>query len=240
MEQVADRIHALGSRGHRFYAVVDGDEVTVIDAGCSGEWRKLAAGMASLGLSIEAISGVLITHTHPDHFGLAARARDHGISVAVHDDERDRAAGTYRGRYSVTPRELPFFRLSTMRTFLPMARAGALTLRHTDDVDTFYDGHRFDLPGRPIGLHVPGHTEGHAMYGCDDLGVLFTGDGLVTMDLIGPARGPQVLGPLFNHDQAQTIASLDRIVEVDADLILPGHGSPWRGSPAEAVSMARG
>jgi glyoxylase-like metal-dependent hydrolase (beta-lactamase superfamily II) len=42
----------------------------------------------------------------------------------------------------------------------------------------------------------------------------------------------------MNVDTDQALASLDTIAEVPADLLLPGHGDPWRGRPAEAVQRA--
>lgn len=239
MRQVADDIHVLGTWGHNFYLIIEDGEATLIDAGCSGEWGKLSAALDAIDVPIESVRTALITHTHADHFGLADRLRSRGIEVAVHEDEHARASGSYTGRFAVTPGELPLFRLRTMRVFLPMVRAGVMKLVHTADVTTFTDGHRFDVPGRPTAIHVPGHTEGHVMYLCADRGVLFTGDGLVTIDLIGPSSGPQVLDRRFNLDHDQTIASLDRIVDVDADLLLPGHGHPWHGSPDHAVALVR-
>jgi hypothetical protein len=35
-------------------------------------------------------------------------------------------------------------------------------------------------------------------------------------------------------------ASLARLEGLSAELILPGHGEPYRGSPADAVALARG
>lgn len=57
MEQVAENTYSLGTIGHNFYLLVDQDEVTIIDAGCSGEWRKLRGGLANLGLSLDAVAG---------------------------------------------------------------------------------------------------------------------------------------------------------------------------------------
>ncbi|MGB7859644.1 MAG: MBL fold metallo-hydrolase, partial [Acidimicrobiia bacterium] len=112
-------------------------------------------------------------------------------------------------------------------------------LEHLDSVGTFSDGDTLDLPGHPIAVHTPGHTEGHTMFHCPDLGLLFTGDGLVTMDLLGSAVGPQIMEQRFHLDSAKASASLDRIVDLDANKLLPGHGAPWDGSPAEAVALAR-
>ncbi len=53
------------------------------------------------------------------------------------------------------------------------------------------------------------------MFHCESLGILFTGDGLVTMDLLGSRRGPQRMPPVFDLDTAQARRSLDRIRGID-------------------------
>ncbi len=240
MEQVAKDTYSLGTKGHNFFILRDGGDVTVIDAGCSREWSKLINGLESIGLSLEAVAGIVVTHSHADHFGLAKKATRNGLAVSVHESEEDRALGTYTGRYAVTPKELPIFNLHALRAFLPMILAGVLKLDHLDTVGTFQDGDRLDLPGRPIAVHTPGHTEGHTMFHCPERGLLFTGDGLITMDLIGPSTGPQMIEPRFNLDHQQALASLDRIIGLEANLLLPGHGNAWAGSPTDAVALARG
>jgi glyoxylase-like metal-dependent hydrolase (beta-lactamase superfamily II) len=239
MRQVADGVYALGSRGHNFYVLRDGDEVTVIDAGCSREWRKLARGLASIGMSIDAVAGIVVTHAHADHIGFGKKATDEGVPVSVHEHDEPRALGTYTGRYAVSPSELPIFSLQTLRNFLPLVLAGVMRLEHLDEVGTFADGDRLDLPGNPVAVHTPGHTEGHVMFHVEDRGLLFTGDGLITMNLLGREKGPQMIDRRFNLDHDQAGASLDRIVDLDADTLLPGHGAPWPGPPAEAVALAR-
>lgn len=239
MQQVASNAWALGTRDHNFYILRDGDEATIIDAGCSREWGKLGKGLASLGLSLDSVRGLVATHSHADHFGLAKRASDEGVPVSVHADEESRALGTYSGRYAASAGELPIFNLHALRTFLPMVVAGVMKLEHLEAVGTFTDGERLDLPGHPVAVHTPGHTEGHTMFHCAELGLLFTGDGLITMDLLGPDEGPQMIEQRFNLNHAQALASLDRIVDLDANLLLPGHGRAWSGTPAEAVALAR-
>ena len=121
-----------------------------------------------------------------------------------------------------------------------MIRAGVMKLSFVDQVDTFTDGEQIDLPGNLTAIHTPGHTEGHVMFHCPDRGILFSGDGVITMDLIGKAKGPQMIEKRFNLDNEQALASLDRIVDLEADLLLPGHGEPWKGQPAAAVALVRG
>lgn len=238
MRQVADNTYALGTPGHNFYLVRNGDELTMIDAGCSKEWKHLVAGVESLGLGIDAISGVIATHAHSDHFGLATTAIDNGIEVSVHEDEATRATGRYTGRFSAEANDLPMFRIHTLKNFLPMLFRGVTQLEFPDSVSTFTDGDILDLPGRPTAIHTPGHTEGHVMFHLAEHSILFTGDGLATMDLVSSKLGPQTMAPVFDLDPDQARASLDRIVDVEASLLLPGHGQPWNGLPRDAVAAA--
>jgi glyoxylase-like metal-dependent hydrolase (beta-lactamase superfamily II) len=41
-----------------------------------------------------------------------------------------------------------------------------------------------------------------------------------------------------NDDTEQARRSLARLAALGADVLLPGHGEPWHGSPAEAVERA--
>jgi glyoxylase-like metal-dependent hydrolase (beta-lactamase superfamily II) len=53
------------------------------------------------------------------------------------------------------------------------------------------------------------------------------------------SREPQLGPSAFNESNEQALASLAAIDELDADIVLPGHGEPWRGRPADAVASAR-
>lgn len=239
VKQIADDVFALGSRGHNFYLLTEGDDVTVIDGGCRREWPKLEKGLRAIELQPEQIAGFLITHVHSDHFGLAKGARDRDMRVAVHEDDEARALGSYTGRFGAQASELPRFNPIALWNMLPMVLAGVTKLDFVDSVETFTDGQRLDMPGHPVAVHTPGHTEGHTMFHCPELGTLFTGDGLITMDLLGRGTRPQMMREVFNLDSGQARASLDRIVGLHANLLLPGHGGPWAGNPAKAVELAR-
>jgi glyoxylase-like metal-dependent hydrolase (beta-lactamase superfamily II) len=239
MRQVADGVYSLGSRGHNFYVLVDGEDVTIVDAGCRREWPKLISGLEAEGLSLEQVAGFMITHVHGDHFGLAKEADRRDIGVAVHEDDESRALGTYTGRFAAEASELPVFKPRVLWNMLPMVLSGVTGLEFLDHVETFADGQRLDVPGHPVAIHTPGHTEGHTMFHCPDSGILFTGDGLVTMDLLSARKGPQMMADVFSLDTEAALASLDRIVGLEADLLLPGHGKPWAGSPSDAVALAR-
>jgi glyoxylase-like metal-dependent hydrolase (beta-lactamase superfamily II) len=42
--------------------------------------------------------------------------------------------------------------------------------------------------------------------------------------------GPQVMPPALNFSTSSARQSLERLAELDTQLVLPGHGDPWRGS----------
>lgn len=119
-------------------------------------------------------------------------------------------------------------------------RSGGLSPEHVTEVMTFTDGEAIDVPDKPVAVCTPGHTQGHASLHLPDSGVLISGDALITIDVWDhDRRGPQVIGRQFNHDHPQAIRSLDRLAGLEAEVILPGHGEPWPGSPAAAVELAR-
>lgn len=69
------------------------------------------------------------------------------------------------------------------------------------------------------------------------MGAVVTGDALVTGHPVSRVRGFQVLPAMFNHGDA--LAGLAALLDVDANLILPGHGQPARRPIADAVREAR-
>ncbi len=86
---------------------------------------------------------------------------------------------------------------------------------------------------------VPGHTPGSVGYLFADRGLLFTGDALVTYDSITGHHGPTIPSRAFTHDSRAALASLTALGTISASLLLPGHGEPFIGTPADAAAQAR-
>jgi glyoxylase-like metal-dependent hydrolase (beta-lactamase superfamily II) len=114
---------------------------------------------------------------------------------------------------------------------------GALRISPIAEVVTFGDGATLDVPGTPRVVLVPGHTPGSAALHFADHDALFVGDAFATYAVTTGLAGPR-LAP-FTADPAQALASLDRLADLDATTLLPGHGQPWTGGVAEAISRAR-
>ncbi len=74
--------------GHvNMYGLVDDRGVAVVDPGLPGpkSWRALKARLRSAGFRVRDVHTVLVTHSHPDHFGCAGRLRrEAGAEVVAH------------------------------------------------------------------------------------------------------------------------------------------------------------
>jgi glyoxylase-like metal-dependent hydrolase (beta-lactamase superfamily II) len=89
-------------------------------------------------------------------------------------------------------------------------------------------------------IATPGHTPGHCALYFEEKGVLFAGDALCTRNPITGRPGAQVMPSALNVSTDQCFASLAAIEENPAQVVLVGHGDPWRDGAARAVESARG
>jgi glyoxylase-like metal-dependent hydrolase (beta-lactamase superfamily II) len=98
------------------------------------------------------------------------------------------------------------------------ARIHAWSREGSPDADeSIADGQAFTVAGRTLrALHTPGHRFDHLCFVLEDAGAIFAGDlvaGVGTV-VIAPPEG----------DLADYMASLQRLLALDARLILPAHG----------------
>jgi len=238
---VADGVRRYDDGIVNWYLIEDGDRLTVVDAGFPPDWSMLATSLGSLGRRLSDVEAVVITHAHVDHIGFAERARrECGATVYVHEDDAELAADP---KTIAKSERSPFRYLNhgaTRQLMLRATKAGAPLGKGISDVRRFVDGEVLEnVPGRPRVVHTPGHTDGHCAFHLPDRRVVFAGDAIVTRDPYTGVTGPQIVSAAATKDTARALASLDRFAELDANILLPGHGDPWRGSPAEAARLAR-
>jgi glyoxylase-like metal-dependent hydrolase (beta-lactamase superfamily II) len=82
-------IHLPGLGHVNCYVLEDDRGVTLVDPGLPdpGSNADLVSKLASAGIPAERIHTVLVTHSHPDHFGGAGRLRvEHHCEVVAHED----------------------------------------------------------------------------------------------------------------------------------------------------------
>jgi glyoxylase-like metal-dependent hydrolase (beta-lactamase superfamily II) len=75
--------------GHvNMYGLVDDKGIAVVDPGLPGpqSWKALKARLKTAGYSVKDVHTVVVTHSHPDHFGGAGRiAHDAGAPIVTHN-----------------------------------------------------------------------------------------------------------------------------------------------------------
>ncbi|MBB6119926.1 MBL fold metallo-hydrolase [Nocardiopsis algeriensis] len=239
IREVADGISLISHAHVNCYLVEDDDGVTLVDAGLPSMWSMVLAALGRRGRRTDEVRALVLTHGHFDHVGFAVRARrEWGVPVLVHPGDERLAAHPYR----YTPqRNRLLYPLSHPRS-LPvlgrMAAAGALGVKGVEDTESLEAGSTLAVPGRPVVVHTPGHTDGHCILHLPERGAVISGDALVTLDPYTGRPGPQIVASAATKDTRQSLASLDAVAATGAGTVLPGHGDPWTGGAQAAVEQA--
>lgn len=205
---ISDEIYQVGGPGFTapedslIYLVVADGRAALIDAGCGLATDLLLANIEAAGVDPGSIDFLLLTHCHYDHAGGAAELRKRlGCRVVVHALE---ALFVEEGNNNVTAAR---WYLGTM---VPCVVDRRLTHARED----------IPLGLRVItALHIPGHSPGSVAYLYESAGrrVLFPGD----------VHGPLHLALLSDH--VAYLASLERLLDVNADLLCEGHLGVFSG-----------
>jgi glyoxylase-like metal-dependent hydrolase (beta-lactamase superfamily II) len=188
----------LTFRGTNTYLLGSG-RVAVIDPGPDDD-RHLAAILAALDPG-EAITHILITHSHRDHSALAPRLSA-ATGAAIH------AYGT------ATEGRSPL--MSSLAAAGLQAGGDGLDTAFTPD-QRLTDGTTLSGPDWDLtALHTPGHLGNHLCFALGDW--LFSGDHVMgwSSSVISPPDG----------DMAAYCAALERLQQNTWSRFLPGHGDP--------------
>ena len=230
----------MGRELVNWYLVEEAGKLTAVDAGLPAFADGLQSELDSAGLRLEDVEAVVLTHSDGDHTGLTPVFREAGARVLIHsDDEATLRRPGPKGGDGAPIRLVPYMWRPAFWRFLGgMARRGGGRPPKIEGAETFADGDVLDVPGRPRVVHAPGHTPGLSAFLFEDRGALFVGDALCTWNPLSGALGPQVMPKHFNVDYEQCFRSLKAFDPLTASTLLPGHGDPWEGSPAEAVRAA--
>lgn len=208
---------------------------TVVDPGPDSEeaWSTLLDELDAAGLAPADIEQVVVTHPHPDHFGLARRLREAGARVLASPQGADIMA-EFRQRLHY---EQSYFTDFFQRCGLSAEAAQTVTnlpeafLPFAPDVETdrrLSDGDKFSivettLTAAAVEGHAPGELiydyeadgERRAVVGDNVLGHITPNPFLQPPPESGGGR-PRVL-PAYND-------SLQRLREQSFNRFLPGHG----------------
>ena len=207
---------------------------TIVDPGPNSEeaWAKLLAALEARELVPDDIEQILITHPHPDHFGLASRFRQRGARI-VASESSTAILHDFPGRldeeqaYFVNFFERCGMASETARTVteLPAAFLSYASSVHVDHAVT--DGDEITVDDTPVTIRgVEGHAVGEVFF-CFEAGnerQAIVGDNVLAEITPNPflqppatpgGSRPRVL-PRYND-------SLDELATESLDRLLPGH-----------------
>ncbi|BBE42396.1 MBL fold metallo-hydrolase [Conexivisphaera calida] len=197
------------------YIVVSGGDVIVVDTGVPGNAERILKETNSLGGA--KISAIILTHYHLDHSGSAADlSAATGAKVYVHEADAPFVSGRERPPFPPTVPKETLSAYSYMKPVEP-----DVLLRDGDIVFGFRV------------IHVPGHTPGSIAL--HDGRALFAGDNINVRD--GAIQGSPAP---YDWDNAKAKESLGRLLELEFDVLLPGHGPPVVGNASEKVRRSLG
>ncbi|MEJ3403389.1 MBL fold metallo-hydrolase [Rathayibacter sp. YIM 133350] len=236
--ELAPHLHRIGNDIVAAYLVDDASGVTVIDAGLPGHWRDLLAELALMGRSLDDVRGLILTHGDSDHIGFAERLRrEKNVPVYVHAADAARAQGKQKGTGKGGS-----MRIGATAGFLWYAlRKGGARTHYLRAVVPVQDGDVLSLPGSPRIVGLPGHSAGSIAVHVPQVDAIFVGDALTTRHVLTGASGPQPAP--FTDDPESAARSHQKLAEIPATWVLPGHGTPWNRGTAElarALASASG
>lgn len=150
------------------------------------------------------VSHIVVTHTHRDHSPLAARLKAATGALTVGE-------GPHRPARPLRTGETDRLDASGDTDFRP-------DIALADGQSVKGDGWALSA------VFTPGHCANHVAYGLEGTGALFSGDHVMAWSttIVAPPDG----------SMADYMASLDRLLERDDRIFLPGHGGPVNEPPA--------
>jgi glyoxylase-like metal-dependent hydrolase (beta-lactamase superfamily II) len=219
---------------------------TLIDPGPDSEeaWATLLNHIEGEGLRPGDIERVVVTHPHPDHFGLAHRFRAEGARVLA-STEGAAIMRDFSGRLDY---EQSFFTPFFQRCGLAAETARTVTqlpesfLAFAPDVETdreLEDGDEITIHETRFAVDaVRGHTTGELLFAYSNEGEYRAVVGDHVLPTITP--NPFLQPPPDRSDERPRILpaynrSLKRLREEDFDLMLPGHGGLVR-EPSDRIN----
>lgn len=206
---------------------------TLVDPGPDSEasWSTLVEKLDDRGLAPEDLDRVLVTHPHPDHFGLANRLREAGAEVCASAPAAE-IIGDFAGRLAA---EQEFFGPFLERHGVSEETARTVTqlpeayLEYAPDAEvdrTLSEGGTVEVQGRDVAvLAVEGHATGELAFTFRDR----DGESAVVGDQVLPDITPNPLlqPPRGDGQRPRSLVlfnrSLRRLRDRGFERILPGH-----------------
>lgn len=214
------------------YVTGGGDGVRLVDCGWNtpDAYAALAGGLATLGHGIQDIREILVTHIHPDHFGLAERlVNESGARELIPRREAVYIGARYEDAAALAARMEAWLRVNGAPLEEVHATAEAslwmLSLVGVRRPDVLLDGgevldwgeYHFKV------IATPGHSAGLICLYDRAAQILISSDHV--LERVSPHIGLHVQSP--DDPVGDYLASLRRVRDLPVRVVLPGHGAPF-------------
>jgi glyoxylase-like metal-dependent hydrolase (beta-lactamase superfamily II) len=212
------------------YVVRSAERNLIIDAGLQVDkcMEAMQTALKKLGVQVEK-TDLFLTHCHGDHIGFAALLIRVGSTVytnrleADHVREVESGALTREFRALYQMSGIPEGNVEEMLFYLvrdDLKSGGTLPFQFVAGGDILERGkYRF------ICVETPGHSKGHTCLYEPDKKLFVSGDHLLE------DAGPVIPGRFDNDNPLKEyLSSLAALDGLDIELVLPGHGRPFRNS----------
>lgn len=211
------------------YLLADGDGYTLMDPGPHTPsvvrfWDEV---MSEIGLTFEQIRKIIITHHHPDHYGLAGWfGLKSNAPVYVSEEAKLQIEGLWQGDQPLVSEMLTMYKRNGMpddvyEDMVEHWRTNADQVNPQPNLTVIQSGKTIDINGITYDiLSIPGHAAGHIGLYSPQLKVLFCGDQVMPDSLPDTCYVP---GGVDESPIQSFLNSLDRLESYDVELAFPGH-----------------
>jgi len=203
----------------------------LIDCGMNTEpaFETLSAALANHGIAWHDIRQILLTHMHPDHMGMSLRLLElTGAELAMHEAEAEHLRAVTEGGQRIPWLDEVYRHAGVPKVLEDKMEAHFIGIRKNfhDLAPTrlYSGGEQISTAIGPFEvLWTSGHSPGHICLYSRERRILFSGD------LILEYITPNISWHPGRDMLAEFLESLERLIPLEVDLILPGHDDPFSG-----------
>ncbi len=209
---------------------IDDSPRTLVDAGIKTEvsFETLKKGLETIGVGLNSIERILITHGHIDHYGQAKRLSSlSGAPIYIHSKEY--------GRIRSFIHSLGFIKSILLRNGAPETlvneaihymESAQIMADSLDEAFFLDDGDSIFFKSMSWKtIHCPGHSPGLICFHWPEKKILFTGDHLLKEITPNPILNVPEYRPPFRYPSLKDyLNSLEKIERLGLSLLLPAHG----------------
>ncbi|MEQ3594251.1 MULTISPECIES: MBL fold metallo-hydrolase [Bacillus] len=184
----------------------DDEMAVLIDTGFPGQFEDIQVEMERVGISVDKVKVVILTHQDIDHIGSLPNVLENGVSdikVYAHKLDKPYIEG-----------DLPLLKDVQLEN-LPKGKVS----------DTVIDGQELPYCGGILILHTPGHTPGHISLYLKRSKILVAGDSMYSVNgVLGGVHAPTTLNIM------EARQSLKKYLNLDIESVVCYHGGISKGN----------